>query len=63
MEKIESLKLDLQAWYDNFMWRHGEERKVLARERLQVHKLNMEGKCPVNPYTQPESDWFEYVSE
>ena len=60
---LEDLKTQLQTWYEDFMWKNGEERRVLARERLQVHRLNMEGKCPVNPYTEPESDWYEYVSE
>ena len=63
MERIETLKLNLQDWYDKFMWKYGEERRELAKERLQVHKLNLEGKCPVNPYTEPESNWYEYITE
>ena len=56
------IKQFIDEWQE-FWYRRSDERIVLARERLQVHKLNLEGKCPVNPYTEPESNWYEYVSE
>ena len=50
MKFIENLKLDLQIAYEDFMWKYGEERRILARNRLKVHEKNMRGECPVNPY-------------
>ena len=53
MERIENLKLDLQVWYDDFMWKYSEDRKELAHNRLKAHEQAMkEGKN--SPYTHPE---------
>ena len=56
---LDKIKLKFQVWYDAFMWRYGEERIEFARNRLRVHKLNMAGECQFNPYTEPDSDWFD----
>ena len=53
----------LKDEWEEFWYKYSDERIELARERLQVHKLNLEGKCPVNPYLNPDSNWYEYVSE
>ena len=53
----------LKNEWEEFWYKYSDERIELARERLQVHKLNLEGKCPVNPYLNPDSNWYEYVSE
>ena len=53
----------LKDEWEEFWYKYSDERIELARERLQVHKLNLEGKCPVNPYLDPDSNWYEYVSE
>ena len=53
LEKFEDLKLNLQMWYEDFMWKYGEERKELATSRLAAHEQAMkEGKN--SPYTHPE---------
>ena len=44
---------ELQAIYDEFMWKNGPERRQLAHERLKAHQLAMkEGRN--SPYTHPE---------
>lgn len=53
----------LKDEWEEFWYKYSDERIELARERLQVHKLNLKGECPVNPYTQPDSNWHEYVLE
>jgi hypothetical protein len=60
---LENLKLTVQMWYDDFMFKYGPERLELARNRLRVHKANIEGRCQFNPYTEPESDWFDYTGD
>jgi hypothetical protein len=58
-EKIQDLKIDLQAWYDEFMWKNSPERKELAHNRLIAHEKAMkEGRN--SPYTHPEEydDFF-----
>ena len=53
LEKFEDLKLNLQMWYEDFMWKYGEERKELASSRLAAHEQAMkEGRN--SPYTHPE---------
>ena len=53
LEKFEELKLNLQIWYDDFMWKYGEERKEFAHNRLAAHEQAMkEGRN--SPYTHPE---------
>ena len=53
LEKFEDLKLNLQMWYEDFMWKYGEERKELASGRLAAHEQAMkEGRN--SPYTHPE---------
>ena len=62
MKFIENLKLDLQIAYEDFMWKYGEERRSLARNRLKVHKKNMRGECPVNPYFDEDNEnWDRYI--
>ncbi len=52
-EKLQDLKINLQVWYDDFMWKNGEERKQFAHNRLIAHELAMkEGRN--SPYTHPE---------
>ena len=53
LEKFEDLKLNLQMWYEDFMWKYGEERRELASSRLAAHEQAMkEGRN--SPYTHPE---------
>ena len=53
LEKFEELKINLQVWYDDFMWKYSEERKLLAHNRLIHHEKAMkEGRN--SPYTHPE---------
>ena len=62
MKFIENLKLDLQIAYEDFMWKYGEERILLARNRLKVHEKNMRGECPVNPYFDEDNEhWDRYI--
>ena len=62
MKFIENLKLDLQIAYEDFMWKYGEERRSLARNRLKVHEKNMRGECPVNPYFDEDNEnWDRYI--
>lgn len=43
----------IEVWYDDFIWKYGPERKLLASGRLKEHNLAMkEGKN--SPYTHPE---------
>lgn len=60
LDQLENLKLKVQMWHDNFMFKYGPERIELARNRLRIHKANIEGRWQYNPYTEPESDWFDY---
>ncbi len=62
MKFFEDLKLDLQIAYEDFMWKYGEERRILARNRLKVHEKNMRGECPVNPYFDEDNEnWDRYI--
>jgi hypothetical protein len=47
--------------WEEFWYKYSDERIELARERLAVHRLNMEGKCQFNPYTEPDTDWHRYI--
>ena len=51
---IENLKLKLQMWYEDFMWRYGPERLELAHNRLAAHEKAMAGGYE-SPYTDPEN--------
>ena len=62
MIMVNPFKFLKQEWED-FWYKYSDERIELARNRLQVHKLNLEGKCQFNPYTEPDSDWYKYISE
>lgn len=58
-EKLQDLKINLQVWYDDFMWKNGEERRQFAHNRLAAHELAMkEGRN--SPYTHPDEydDFF-----
>ena len=46
---------------EEFWYKRSDERIENARNRLKVHKLNLEGKCQFNPYTEPDSDWYKYI--
>jgi hypothetical protein len=62
MSFIEDLKLNIQIAYEDFMWKYGEERLTLARNRLKVHEKNMRGECPVNPYfSEDNENWDRYI--
>lgn len=53
IEKLKDLKTLLQVWYEDFMWKNGPERKLLAHNRLAAHdKAMKEGRN--SPYTHPE---------
>lgn len=53
IDKLRDLKDQIQFWYEDFMWKNGPERKLLAHERLKAHNLAMkEGRN--SPYTHPE---------
>jgi hypothetical protein len=52
----------LKDEWEEFWYKYSDERIELARERLAVHRLNLEGKCNFNPYTEPDSDWYKFVS-
>ena len=53
LEKFEELKMNLQIWYDDFMWKYSQERIELAHNRLIAHQQAMkEGRN--SPYTHPE---------
>ena len=57
---LDRLKFLLREHYDEFMFKYGPERAELARNRLRIHQANIEGKWNFNPYTEPDSDWFDY---
>ena len=62
MNFIQDLQLRIQVAYDEFMWKYGEDRRQLARNRLKVHEKNMRGECPVNPYFDEDNDdWIKYI--
>ena len=45
--------MNLQIWYDDFLWKYGPERIELAHNRIKAHELAMkEGRN--SPYTHPE---------
>ena len=46
--------------WDDFWYKYSDERIDLARHRIRVHNLYMKGECPVNPYTEPDSNWYNY---
>ena len=60
---LDKIKFFFREHYDNFMFKYGPERLELARNRLRVHKANLEGRCQFNPYTEPDSDWFDYTED
>ena len=49
----------LDEW-EIFWYKYSDERIELARHRLRVHRLNLEGKCQFNPYTEPDTDWYNH---
>ena len=51
---FENLKLTIQMWYDDFMYRYGPERLELARNRLAAHELAMKEGYE-SPYTDPDN--------
>ena len=51
----------LRDEWETFWYKYSDERIELARERLAVHRLNLEGKCQFNPYTEPDTDWYKYI--
>ena len=50
----------LKDEWDDFWYKFSDERIDLARHRIRVHNLYMKGECPVNPYTEPDSNWYQY---
>jgi hypothetical protein len=52
------IKQFLNEW-EEFWYKRSDERQELARHRLRVHRLYMEGKVEVNPYLHPDSDWYK----
>lgn len=56
---IEDLKLRVQMWYEDFMFKYGPERLELARLRLAAHEVAMREGYD-SPYTNPDdyaSNW------
>ena len=53
----------LKDEWETFWYKYSDDRIELAKHRLRVHRLNLEGKCPVNPYLNPDSNWYEYITE
>ena len=47
----------LDEW-ETFWYKYSDERIELARHRLRVHRLYMEGKTQFNPYLHPDSNWY-----
>ena len=39
--RIQQLKDAIEAWYEEFMWKNGPERRELARNRLAAHEKAM----------------------
>jgi hypothetical protein len=60
---MNSLIERIKEEWDEFLYKYSEERVELARNRLKVHRFNLEGKCEFNPYTQPESPWYKFIDE
>lgn len=53
IDKIRLFFAELRAEYDEFMWKYSEDRMLLAKNRLEAHRVAMaEGKN--SPYTHPE---------
>ena len=54
LEKFQELKLNLQIWYEDFMWKYGEEEKRAGTQQTgSSHEQAMkEGRN--SPYTHPE---------
>lgn len=51
--RIQQFRYAIEAWYDEFMWKNGPERRELAHNRLAAHdKAMREGRN--SPYTHPE---------
>jgi hypothetical protein len=50
----------LKGEWEDFWYKYSDERIELARHRLRVHRLNLKGECPVNPYTEPDSNWYQH---
>lgn len=50
---FDRLKENFEIWYEDFMWKNGPERKLLAHNRLKAHQIAME-KGKKSPYTHPE---------
>ena len=48
----------LKGEWEDFWYKYSDERIELARHRLRVHRLYMEGKTQFNPYLHPDSDWY-----
>ena len=51
---LENLKMTIQMWYDDFLFKYGPERMELARVRLAAHELAMEEGYE-SPYTDPDN--------
>ena len=50
---FDRLKENFEIWYEDFMWKNSQDRKVLAHGRLKAHQIAMkEGKN--SPYTHPD---------
>ena len=50
----------LKDEWETFWYKYSDERIELAKHRLRVHRLNLQGKCQFNPYTEPDTDWYKY---
>ena len=51
--KLQQIKEKIEEEWDDFLWRNGPERKLLAKGRLEAHRLAME-EGRNSPYTHPE---------
>lgn len=51
---IEDLKLKIQMWWEDFVWRYGPERVALARARISAHDLAMKMGYD-SPYSDPDN--------
>ena len=63
-EFIEDIKFkweDLQIWWQEEKYKTSPERILYAKQRMAVHRLNIAGKCPINPYLDPDGDWYDYI--
>ena len=45
--------------WEDFWYKRSDERQEVARHRLRVHRLYMEGKSQFNPYLHPDSEWYK----